>query len=141
LLYPLSLHDALPIFAVESVSGCVQCALGARTLPMQPFTFRVTCRERVHERVRRFAVGLSAALVVGLPALASAAGPPAQRGGVSELFSPTWWAENFGGVLSGDLFRMGWRLVIGVLLFVAGWMLAKLVSALVFRLLRNTDFD
>jgi|GEM_PF-59846 len=104
---------------------------------MQPLTFRITCRERVRDRARNFAVGLSTALIVALPQIA-AAGPPAGAG--PGLFSGAL-GEGFRGLVSGDVIMMGWRLLLGLLLFVGGWLVAKLISSVVFRLLRRVDFD
>ncbi|KIG15589.1 Small-conductance mechanosensitive channel [Enhygromyxa salina] len=55
--------------------------------------------------------------------------------------TPQWWQDKLGALLSDDLMSMGLHLLLGVLLFLAGWLVAKLVSWAVFRLLCNTDLD
>ncbi|MFV8755446.1 mechanosensitive ion channel [Nannocystaceae bacterium ST9] len=44
-------------------------------------------------------------------------------------------------ILSPEMQEMGLRLLLGLLLFIAGWLIAKFVSWLVFRLLCKTDLD
>ncbi|WP_342352827.1 mechanosensitive ion channel [Enhygromyxa salina] len=88
--------------------------------------------------------GLSAALVLAAPRLALAA-PPGPAEAVEEAapaaLTPQWWQNTVGSLLSDDLLSMGLHLLLGVLLFLAGWLVAKLVSWAVYRMLCKTDLD
>src|SRR5690606_18715926 len=111
--------------------------------PMQPF---IEC-VRASSRPRNFFAALTALLVVALPRLALAAPPPTPAAEeVAEdaapgFFTPDWWMETVGGLVSADVLQMGWKLALALLMFLGGWLLAKLISAGTFRLLKKTDID
>jgi hypothetical protein len=99
---------------------------------------------RALARSHLFAVLIPALSMVLYSALAVAA-PPDEAEPVAEavpgFFTPQWWTENLGMLVSADVLRMGLKLLLAVLLFILGWLLAKLVSWMVFRLLCRTDLD
>jgi hypothetical protein len=95
-------------------------------------------KKSARSRLRHMSYGAAAMLTAALPGVALAGPPPVTT---PPVFTPQWWSQTFGTLLSDDLMMLAWRLVIGVLLFVAGWLFAKLVSWVVYRLLRRTDFD
>ena len=68
-----------------------------------------------------------------MPAVALAA-PPAESG-----LPP--WAQEFWESVSGDAMEVGLRALLAVLLFIAGWLVAKFFAYVVFRLLERTDWD
>ncbi|PRQ04495.1 hypothetical protein ENSA5_07260 [Enhygromyxa salina] len=91
--------------------------------------------------------GLAALLVVAVPRLAWAS-PPATEEAVEEaaeqgagFFTAQWWNERVGALMSDDLLRTGLQLLLGLLLFIGGWLVAKLVAWVVFRILCKTDLD
>jgi hypothetical protein len=99
---------------------------------------------RALARSHLFAVLIPALSMVLYSALAAAA-PPDEAEPVAEavpgFFTPQWWTENLGMLVSADVLRMGLKLLLAVLLFIVGWLLAKLVAWMVFRLLCRTDLD
>lgn len=108
---------------------------------MQPF---IECM-RAAARLRNFFAALAALFVVALPRLAIAA-PPAETEEVVEeaapgFFTPDWWIEKVGSLVSDDVLQMGWKLALALLMFLGGWIIAKLISAAAFGLLKKTDFD
>lgn len=88
--------------------------------------------------------GLAALICASWPAALLAAPPastppPGYKTPPPEAVGPVRaWFES---LLSEDILQMGWRLLLGLLLFLAGWLIAKLISWLVFRMLLKTDFD
>jgi hypothetical protein len=92
--------------------------------------------------------GLAAALALAAPRLALAAPPPQpeQVEQVEQVSKPAaltvqWWQDTLGALLSQDVLSMGLHLLLGVLLFLAGWLVAKLLSWFVFRALCKTELD
>jgi hypothetical protein len=101
---------------------------------------------RARTRLRNFCAALVALLVVALPRFAMAAPPPAQKAAeeVAEpagFFTPAWWQEMLGKIVSDDMLQMGWSLVLAVLMFLIGWGLAKGIAGAVFKVLTKTDLD
>ena len=89
--------------------------------------------------------GFAAALVLAAPTLALAA-PPVAEEQVEQVaapaaLTPQWWQEMLGGILSQDVLSMGLQLLLGVLIFIGGWLVAKFLSWVVFRALCKTDLD
>lgn len=89
--------------------------------------------------------GLAAVFVLAAPHVALAA-PPVTEEVVEQVakpaaLTPQWWQEMLGGLLSEDVMGMGLQLLLGVLLFIAGWLVAKFLSWVVFRALCKTDLD
>lgn len=95
-------------------------------------------------RLNSILAGLTAALVLAAPRLALAAPPPAPK--PAEPAEPAfmtaqWWQQMMGKLVSEDMLHMGLQLLLGILLFIAGWIVAKILSWAVFRLLCKTDLD
>lgn len=103
-------------------------------------------RWRPRARLTNLFLAFAALVIVAIPRFAFAAPPPAAEQVAEETAAPgfftrEWWIEHVGGIVSDDVLRMGWKLVLALLMFVGGWLVAKLFSAAVFRLLRKTDLD
>ena len=85
----------------------------------------------------------AALLAVAVPRVVFAS-PPGQEAveqappGVLTL---AWWRERFGPIAADDVVQLGWHLLAGVLLFIGGWIVAKLLSWIVFRVLIKTSID
>jgi hypothetical protein len=98
------------------------------------------------QRFNRMFTGVAALLAVAVPRLALA-GPPAEEAEEAAeqasggMLTVEWWNEQLGALLSDDVLRMGWKLILGLLLFIGGWLVAKFFSWVVFRLLCKTDLD
>ncbi len=93
-------------------------------------------------RVPRLA-GLAALLSASLPALALAAPPPAgpppyKAPPPAQTGQLQAWLDS---VLSEDMRAMGLKLLLGLLLFIVGWMIAKAISWGIYRLLCKTELD
>lgn len=98
-------------------------------------------------RLKTILAGLTAALVLTAPRLALAA-PPAAQPAEKVVVEPSagfmtaaWWQNMLGNLVSDEMMHMGLQLLLGILLFIAGWIVAKLLSWAVFRLLCKTDLD
>jgi hypothetical protein len=88
---------------------------------------------------------LAASLAASLPLAVLAAPPPAntpppykeQPAAAAGSGIQQW----LGSLMSPEMMDMAWRLTLGIVLFIVGWMVAKFISWLVFRLLCKTDLD
>ena len=91
----------------------------------------------------RWMIAIAATLASSLPALAFAAPPPDPLPAATEdaPAASSRVAELIQGLVSDEVLQMSWRLLLGVLIFVGGWLLAKLVSWVVFRMLLKTKLD
>jgi hypothetical protein len=114
---------------------------------MQPTIecMRARVRRRTSSRgrgVKNFCAAFAAFVVLALPRFAMA-GPPAAAEEAADpgFFTPDWWKEMLGKVVSDDVLQMGWSLALAVLMFLGGWLLAKLFAAGTYRLLTKTDID
>lgn len=100
--------------------------------------------QRSLSRPSRWLSASAALLLASIPALALAA-PPAPRTPTPEAAesaeSGQDWMAQLQGMLSEDVVQMGWRLMLGILLFIGGWLVAKFFSWVVFRLLLKTELD
>ena len=101
---------------------------------------------RARARVKNFCAALAALLVVALPRFAMAAPPAAQKAAEEAeaapgFFTREWWMENVGGLVSADVLQMGWKIALALLMFLGGWLVAKLIAAGTYRLLTKTDID
>jgi hypothetical protein len=96
-------------------------------------------------RLKSLLTGLTAALVLAAPRLALAAPPPAKPAAAPEpsasFPSAQWWQNTFGNLISDEMMHMGLQLLLGILLFIAGWIVAKILAWAVFRILCKTDLD
>lgn len=95
-------------------------------------------------KFKQLSMGLAAALVLAAPQLALAGPPPAappQPDASPAPLTVQWWQDMFGNLVSEDMLRMALHLVLGVLLFIVGWALAKLLSWITYRALCKTDLD
>lgn len=92
----------------------------------------------------RFA-GLAAFLAASVPLAALAAPPPTKAAPPPYKEEPAAAGNQLqqwlGSMMSEEMIDMAWRLTLGVLLFIVGWIVAKFISWLVFRLLCKTDLD
>jgi hypothetical protein len=97
-------------------------------------------------RLNSLLTGLTAALVLAAPRLALAAPPPAKPVEVVEPTGPAfmtaqWWQEMLNKLVSEEVLHMGMNLLLGIGLFILGWILAKILSTVVFKMLCKTDLD
>lgn len=94
------------------------------------------------EKTRKHVLlGLGITGLLGLlPTLAIAAPPAAQESEPAGRQLPPW-LEDFWASISGDAMDVGLRALLAVLLFVGGWLVAKFVSYLVYRVLERTEWD
>lgn len=97
-------------------------------------------------RLHSISAGLTAALVLIAPRLALAAPPPAQRppepaAEPAGFLTAQWWQNMLDKLVSEEMLSMGLKLLLGILLFVAGWIVAKILAWAVFRILCKTDLD
>jgi hypothetical protein len=97
-------------------------------------------------RLKTILAGLTAALVLTAPRLALAAPPPAKP--AEQVVEPSagfmtaqWWQNVLNKLVSDEMMHMGLQLLLGILLFIAGWIVAKLLSWAVFKMLCKTDLD
>jgi hypothetical protein len=98
-------------------------------------------------RLKTILAGLTAALVLTAPRLALAA-PPAAQPAEKVVVEPAagfmtaqWWNDMLNKLASDEMMHMGLQLLLGILLFIAGWIVAKLLSWAVFKMLCKTDLD
>jgi hypothetical protein len=97
-------------------------------------------------RLKHLLTGLTAALVLAAPRLALAAPPPAKPTEVVVETSPgfmtaAWWQNMLDKLVSEEVLHMGMNLLLGILLFIGGWIVAKILSTVVFKMLCKTDLD
>lgn len=98
-------------------------------------------------RLKTILAGLTAALVLTAPRLALAAppaAPPAEKVVVEPgpgFMTAQWWNEMLNKLVSDEMLHMGLQLLLGILLFIVGWILAKVLSWIVFKALCKTDLD
>lgn len=71
------------------------------------------------------------------PAPAPSPAPAAEGGG----FDFGAWFESFRDVISGNAMVVGERIVLAILLFIVGWLVAKAVAYMVYRILCATTLD
>lgn len=71
---------------------------------------------------------------------AGAAGAPAPAEPVS-AFDPSGWAESFQAMLSDNAMVVGQRVLLAILLFIGGWLVAKVIAYGVYRILCSTQID
>ncbi|PRP94863.1 mechanosensitive ion channel [Enhygromyxa salina] len=96
-------------------------------------------------RLERIIMGAVALLAVAVPRLALAGPPDAERvvveQGRPDILTAQWWRDLVGPVASDDILQVGWQLLAGVLLFIVGWLIAKLLAWVVYRVLVKTSWD
>jgi hypothetical protein len=95
-------------------------------------------------RLKSLLTGLTAALVFAAPRLALAAPPPPKPAAPepsASFPSAQWWQNTFGNLISDEMMHMGLQFLLGILLFIAGWIVAKILAWAVFRVLCKTDLD
>lgn len=120
---------------------------------MQPTIECLRARTRLRNSSRGRGVtnvcaALAACLFVALPRFAIAAPPKAAkeaeevaREAAPALFTRDWWVETAGSLVSDDVLQMGWKLALALLMFLGGWLVAKLIAAATFQVLKKTDLD
>ncbi len=101
---------------------------------------------RARARLGNLFAALAALVIVAIPGLALAAPPTGVEQGAEDVAAPgfftrQWWIEHVGGLVSEDVLRMGWKLLLALLMLFLGWVLAKLFAAATYRILRKTDID
>ncbi len=99
---------------------------------------------RALARLKYCFAAIAALLTVLVPALALA-GPPqpevAEQAARPGFFTREWWLELLGGVVSADALAMAWKLVLALLMFIAGWLVARVIAGVIYRVLRKTEID
>jgi hypothetical protein len=78
-------------------------------------------------------------LALAAPAAGGAA-PAAEDGGAS-VFDPSGWGPAFQEMLTDNAMVVGQRILLAVLLFIAGWFVAKVAAYGVYRVLCSTSID
>jgi hypothetical protein len=101
--------------------------------------------ELMLQRFKPIFAGAAALLAVTVPSLVLASPPPevveAAPQGSPGVLTREWWIETVGRLMSDDVLKMGLDLLGALLLFVGGWLIAKLLSWVVFRVLCKTSLD
>lgn len=96
-------------------------------------------------KLQRRALALLLGLTAILPGVAAAAapptsGPPRPAAAAAQQQSADWWVT-VQSYLDGDALIIGKKILMALLLFLAGWFIAKFVSWLVYRGLCRTSLD
>ena len=98
-------------------------------------------------------IALLSIIILGMPALgwAQAAQPAAEHSATPPVTvtlaqavsdaSPDTWQSRVRALFDDDFFEVAQRVVLGLLLFIAGWIIAKLIAWTVYRLLCKTSLD
>lgn len=101
--------------------------------------------ELMLQRFKPIFAGAAALLAVTVPSLVLASPPPevveAVEQGSPGVLTREWWIETVGRLMSDDVLKMGLDLLGALLLLVGGWLIAKLLSWVVFRVLCKTSLD
>jgi len=84
------------------------------------------------------------ALAVAAPAAAGPAGTGAAEPSpeaASSAFDPSGWSSAFQSMLTDNAMVVGERILLALLLFIAGWFVAKVVAYGIYRVLCSTSID
>lgn len=85
---------------------------------------------------------IAATLASFAPGLALAAPPVPPPPVVEQAPSAALgWTELLQTMVSDEVVQMGWRVALGILIFIGGWLLAKFFAWIVFRMLVATELD
>jgi len=107
-------------------------------------SWRVALASTFTPLVTRWGAPLSVAAALGLPALAQAS-PPAEPTAAPPPAPPSSLVDRIGASLaetfSAEALQVGGRVLLALGMFLAGWILAKLLSYVVFRLLTRINLD